>query len=412
MHEIIIINIGKLYGVLDEGVHLKRGAEMSHVHSIENAWLKIKEDKISDFGLMTDLELELEMEVLDAGGVTITAGFIDSHTHLAFPASREMEFEMKIKGCSYEEIAAAGGGILRSADVMQTLSEEVLVQQAMDRIKQCISFGSVALEVKTGYGLTVFSEVKQMRVNQKLKQISPIPIKSTLLGAHAIPLMYKDKKEEYVDLVIQDMISLAPEYDVDYIDVFCETGFFSPEEAIQIMTEGQRWGLLPKIHANQLGHSGGVQAGVLCNALTVDHLEFLGDEEIEVLKSSPTLPVALPGCSFYLNMRYAPGRKIIDSGLPLVLASDFNPGSCPSSNLQFIFSLACIKMKLTPEEAFNALTINAAAAINMEKELGSITIGKNASLLFYPKGTTLSHIPYYFSMQKPEKVMINGFFYE
>lgn len=408
--DILIKHIGTLYGILPAHIHRLAGKEMNNVGEISNAWMLIKHGVIADFGEMVSCpDLHDNCTVIDAEKATITPGFIDSHTHIAFPATREKEFEMKIKGASYAEIAVAGGGILNSALAMQGIGEELLIQQAKDRILECIGFGTVAFEIKSGYGLTTESELKQLRVIQVLKKQVPVTLKATLLGAHALPKIYADDRQSYINKVLFEMIPQAVEKQlVDYIDVFCESGFFTTQETDLILKQGISYGLKAKIHANQLAISGGVQVGIANNALSVDHLESMGENEIQALQQSETLPVALPGCSFYLNMPYAPGRKIIDAGLPLVLASDFNPGSCPSGNLLFVWSLACIQMKLTPNEAFNALTINAASAIELEKELGSITVGKRASLLFFKPNTTLVVIPYHFSMSKPTKVMVDG----
>jgi imidazolonepropionase len=408
--DILIKHIGTLYGILPAHILRLAGKDMNNVGEISNAWMLIKHGVIADFGEMDSCPaLHDNCTVIDAENAVITPGFIDSHTHIAFPATREKEFEMKIKGASYAEIAAAGGGILNSALAMQGMDEVSLIRQAKDRIFECIGFGTVAFEIKSGYGLTTESELKQLRVIQALKKQVPVPLKATLLGAHALPKKYADNRQDYINKVLFEMIPQAVEQQlVDYIDVFCESGFFTTQETDLILKQGVKYGLKAKIHANQLAISGGVQVGIANNALSVDHLESMGENEIQALQQSETLPVALPGCSFYLNMPYAPGRKIIDAGLPLVLASDFNPGSCPSGNLLFVWSLACIQMKLSPNEAFNALTINAANAIELAHELGSITVGKRASLLFFKAQTSLVKIPYHFSMSKPFKVMIDG----
>lgn len=407
----LIKNIGNLFGILDiDKKHLK-GPEMSNVNSIQNAWIYIKNGKIIDFGPMDSIPEMSDIQIIDAEKQVVLPGFIDSHTHIIFPKTREEEFKMKIAGKSYEEIAKAGGGILNSARAMQSKTKEELYENALQRIKDCIKTGTVAFEIKSGYGLTTESELKMLETATMLRDLELVPIKRNLLGAHAIPAEYKENRRAYIDKVLNEMIPKVAERGLaDYVDVFCETGFFTPEEAEEIMNTGKKFGLKSKIHANQLDISGGVQAGVKCGAISVDHLENIGGEEIAILKESSTYPVALPGCSFYLNMIYAPVRKMIDSGLALVLASDFNPGSCPSGNLLFVWSLACTKMKLMPEEAFNALTINAAAALEMSDSLGSITKGKTASLLFFRENTTLAMIPYHFAMSRPEKVMINGNF--
>ncbi|MCO6495285.1 MAG: imidazolonepropionase [Bacteroidetes bacterium] len=408
----LIKNIGILYGI--QPIEKKRltGNDIKTVTHIENAWLSFENGRITGFGNNTSLpELSHFEEIIDAEGDTVMPGLIDSHTHIIFPKTREEEFKMKIEGKSYEEIAAAGGGILNSAKAMQNMDSEDLFNTAMQRIQDCISMGTVAFELKSGYGLTTETELKILEVATRIKKLNLFHTKRTLLGAHALPPDYKQNRTAYIDKVKTEMIPLAIQKElVDYVDVFCENGFFTPEETEDILTIASQSGLKAKIHVNQLSVSGGVQVGVKCGALTVDHLENIGQAEIDILSGSSTMPVALPGCSFYLNMPYTPARAIIEAGLPLVLASDFNPGSCPSGNLLFVWSLACIKMKLLPEEAFNALTLNAAAALELQDELGSITIGKEASLLFFKPKTTLALIPYHFSMSKPNLVMIRGKF--
>ena len=411
--DILIRNIGILYGIQPTDKKILKGKEMSVVNEIRNAWLLISDGKIADFGENETEPILQNTKIFDAQNQTIMPGLVDSHTHIVFPKTREEEFKMKIEGKTYEQIAAAGGGILNSANATQVTSKEKLFEDALQRIKDCIKTGTVALEIKSGYGLTTESELKILEVASALRDLDLLPIKRTLLGAHAIPEKFKENRKGYIEKVKTEMIPLAIEKKlVDYVDVFCDKGFFTPEETEDILNTAKKLGIKSKIHANQLAISGGVQAGINCNAISVDHLEHIGTEEISALQHSTTLPVALPGCSFYLNMPYTPGRQLIDNGLPLVLASDFNPGSCPSGNLLFVWSLACIKMKLLPEEAFNALTLNAAAALELQEELGSISKGKKASLLFWKQGTTLAHIPYHFSMSKPEAVMLEGKFFE
>lgn len=410
----LIKNIGILYGIQPIEKERLSGVEMKFVNSIEDAWLSFENDKISDFGSNNTMPDESTFdEIIDAAGQTVMPGLVDSHTHIIFPKTREEEFKMKIEGKSYEEIAAAGGGILNSARAMQNMDKETLLASSMQRIYNCISTGTIAFELKSGYGLTTESEVKILEVATKIKSFNRFFVKRTLLGAHAIPPEYKQNRSAYINKIKNEMIPQTISQGlVDYIDVFCETGFFTTEETEDILTHAAQYGLKAKIHANQLSVSGGVQSGVKCGAISVDHLENIGQTEIDILMNSQTMPVALPGCSFYLNMKYTPARELITAGLPLVLASDFNPGSCPSGNLLFVWSLACIKMKLLPEEAFNALTLNAAAALELQHELGSITVGKEASLLFFKPKTTLALAPYHFAGLKPERVMLRGFFFE
>lgn len=391
------------------------GRDMARLESIPDAYLIIDGENISSFGKMKDLGGELESKksrwhkMIDASGKMVFPCWCDSHTHLVFPASREIEYIDKIRGISYEEIARRGGGILNSARKIHKATEKQLYQQSMDRLGEIISFGTGAVEIKSGYGLTAESEIKMLRVIKRMKESSPVTIISTFLGAHAIPIEYKADPGAYVDLVINEMIPLvAAEELADYIDVFCDRGFFSVEDTDRILNAGMKYGLRPKIHANELGLTGGVQVGVKYNALSVDHLEHLGDEEIEVLKNSETMPTVLPGASFFLGIPYAPVRKMIDSGLPVAMASDFNPGSSPSGNMQFILSLGCIKYKMLPEEAINAITINGAYAMGLENELGSIAVGKKANLFITKEIPTIQYMPYAFGSNKIETVILNG----
>jgi len=328
---------------------------------------------------------------------------------LVYAGSREIEYIDKIEGLSYEEIAKRGGGILNSAKNLHHTSEEELIEQALPRLKEIIAYGTGAVEIKSGYGLTVEDELKMLRVIKKLKSLSPLTIKATFLGAHAVPLKYKGKQNEYVDLIINEMIpAVAYEELADYIDVFCDKGFFSIEDTERILTAGMKYGLRPKIHANELDYSGGVQIGVKYNALSVDHLEFTGVDEIETLLNSETMPTVLPGAAFFLGMVYAPVRKMMNAGLPIALASDFNPGSSPSGNMQFILSLACIKYKMTPEEAINATTINGAYAMGLSEELGSIAKGKIANVFISKPIPTYQFMPYAYGSNKVETVLLNG----
>lgn len=392
---------------------LRKGVEMLHLNVIENAFLCIEDDKIAAFGPMNELSDELLYaqagERIDATGKMVFPSFVDSHTHLVYPASREAEYIDKIKGLSYEEIAKRGGGILNSARKMEIVSEEELLKDALNRLDEIISFGTGAVEIKSGYGLTLESELKMLRVIKKLKELSPLTIKSTFLGAHAIPLEYRGKQERYVDLIIHEMLPrVAEEQLADYIDVFCDTGFFTVKDTERILEAGMKYGLRGKIHANELDYSGGIQVGVKYNALSVDHLEFTGDEEIEALLDSETMPTILPGAAFFLGMRYAPVRKMIDAGLPVAMASDFNPGSSPSGNMQLILSMACILYKMLPEEAINATTLNSAYAMELSEKMGSIAIGKKANLFITKEIPSIAFLPYYYGSNKVETVILNG----
>jgi imidazolonepropionase len=392
---------------------LRKGAEMLHLNVIENAFLYVESDKIAGFGKMDELPDAMKHIVaddrMDVTGRMVFPSFVDSHTHLVYPTSREAEYIDKIKGLSYEEIAKRGGGILNSARKMQSISEEELLKDALKRLDEIISYGTGAVEIKSGYGLTLESELKMLRVIKKLKQLSPLTIKSTFLGAHAIPLEYRGKQEKYVDLVINEMLPrVAEEQLADYIDVFCDTGFFTVEDTERILATGQKYGLRGKIHANELDFSGGIQAGVKFNALSVDHLEFIGDQEIEALVKSETMPTILPGAAFFLGMQYAPARKMIDAGLPVAMASDFNPGSSPSGNMQLILSMACILYKMLPEEAINATTLNTAYAMDLSDEMGTIAIGKKANVFITKEIPSIAFLPYYYGANKIETVILNG----
>ncbi len=411
---ILIKNIKELVQVEDKPVKFVAGADMAKLNTLKNAWVFIKDGLIDDFGSMTNFdeskfEEEDELIELDATGRMVFPSFCDSHTHLVYPDSREIEYIDKIKGLSYEEIAERGGGILNSAKKMQQVSEDELYESAMIRLNEIMMMGTGAVEIKSGYGLTTESELKMLRVIKRLKQDHPITIKSTFLGAHAIPMEYKAKQSEYVDLIINEMIpQVAAEDLADYIDVFCDKGFFTVEDTDRILNAGMKYGMRPKIHANELDYSGGIQVGVKYDALSVDHLEFTGDEEIEVLKNSSTMPTVLPGAAFFLGMVYAPVRKMMDAGLPVALASDFNPGSSPSGNMQLILSMASILYKMLPEEAIHATTLNTAYAMGLEEELGSIAKGKKANLYITKEIPTYEFMPYYYGDNKVEKVIING----
>lgn len=411
----LITNIKSLYGVLDKSITLKRGAEMADFAKIDNAYLLVEDRKIKEFGAMADLEKSPNLQIcksanqIEAKGKIVLPSFVDSHTHIVFAKSREDEFVMKIKGASYEEIAAAGGGILNSARRLQETSEDDLFNDAWSRLQELMQKGTGAIEIKSGYGLTVKDEIKILRVIKRLKEKAPIPVKATFLGAHAYPAEYRENHQGYLDLIINEMLpAIAQEGLADYIDTFCETGFFSVEETSQVLEAGAKYGLKAKIHGNQLDYSGGVQVAIKHNAVSVDHLEHTGDAEIEALRNSTTLPVGLPGCSFYLGLPYTPARKIINANLPFVIASDYNPGSSTAGDMRFITALGCIKMKLTPEEAFNATTINGAAALELSNEVGSITEGKRANFIITKEIPSLAWIPYAHQSNWIDSVYING----
>jgi len=412
---ILITNIKKLVQVETKPVKFRAGKQMSELPFIENAWLAIEDGNISSFGEMTNLKpvspkgrLNLK-HTLDATGRMVFPCFCDSHTHLVYPASREIEYVDKIKGLSYEEIAKRGGGILNTAKKMKETTVAELVDSALERLEEIIKLGTGAVEIKSGYGLDTEQELKMLYAIRKLKELSPVTIKATFLGAHSIPLEFRGRQSEYVDMVINEMIPMvAAEELADYIDVFCDKGFFTVEDTERILMAGMKYGLLPKIHANELDYSGGIQAGVKYNALSVDHLEYTGDEEIEALKGSDTMPTILPGAAFFLGMSYAPARKMINASLPVAMASDFNPGSSPSGNMQLILSMACILYKLTPEEAINTVTINSAYAMGVEDELGTIAVGKKANIFITKEIPTLEFMPYSYGSNKVETVILNG----
>jgi imidazolonepropionase len=409
----LISNIKMLAGILDKKILLKKGAEMGVLDVIENAYLIIENDCIFGFGKMEDLSEGLQdiniSHKINANNGMVLPAFVDSHTHLVFANWREEEFEMRIKGKSYEEIAAAGGGILNSAKKLQSMSEDELFIKALERLNQVVKQGTGAIEIKSGYGLTVLDELKMLRVIAQLKSVSPIPVKATFLGAHAFPTEYKNNRKGYIDLIINEMLPIiAKENLADYFDVFCDQGFYTVEEADVLLTAAAKYNLKPKIHANELGYTGGVQVGVKHHALSVDHLEYTGKEEIDCLLNSNTMPVGLPNCSFFLGIPYMPARAMIDAGLPVCLASDYNPGSSPNGRMGFVVSLACTQMKLTPEEAINATTINGAYAIELSETHGSITIGKKANLIITKPISSLAYIPYNFGNDSVESVLMNG----
>ena len=406
MGSILIRNIRILYQTDDGKRTLVRGKEMQSVPFMENAWLLLDKGLIQAYGPMSSCPDRAD-EMIGATDRLVLPAFCDSHTHLVFAKSREEEFVMRIKGRSYEEIAASGGGILNSARRLQETDASALLDSALQRLEEIRSFGTGAVEIKSGYGLSLESELKILRVVRELKEQSNLLIRATFLGAHAIPVAYKQNREAYIRLVTDEMIpAVAAEGLADYCDVFCEQGFFTPEETDRILEAGWKYQLKPRIHANQLAVSGGVQAGVRNNAVSVDHLENITEAEINCLLESNTLPTALPSCSFFLNLPYAPGRAMIDAGLPLVLASDYNPGSTPSGNIPFLLSLACIKMRLTPEEAINAVTINGAAAMEWSDRIGSIAPGKEARVIITRPMERIDYLPYAFGGRHIERTIL------
>lgn len=391
------------------------GKDMARLGILENAYLLVEEDKIAGFGKMEDLNREVVyaggdiVKEIDVTGRLVMPSYCDSHTHLVYAGSREIEYIDKIRGLSYEEIAKRGGGILNSCERIRKASEEELFDAAYDRIQEIAGFGTGAVEIKSGYGLDTESELKMLRVIRRLKAETPLLIKSTFLGAHAVPLEYKGRQTEYVDLIINEMIPMvAAEELADYIDVFCDKGFFTVEDTDRMLNAGMKYGLRAKIHANELDYSGGVQVGVKYNAISVDHLECMGEEEIACLLESETMPTVLPGAAFFLNMPYSPVRKMIQAGLPVALASDYNPGSSPSGNMKFIMSLGCINYKMLPEEVINATTLNSAYAMGVEEEAGSIAVGKLANFYITTPISGIEYLPYAYTADLIEAIFLKG----
>lgn len=399
-------NIKSLQGIRSNPSFFVKGKDLAVLEQLENAYLLIEDGLIMDFGRMHG-ELEQVDEVIDCAGSFVLPAWCDSHSHIVFAESRHREFRMRIEGATYQEIAAAGGGILNSAQKLGLKEEDLLYQDAAMRLEEMISYGVGAVEIKSGYGLSFESEVKMLQVIRRLKENYPIPIKATFLGAHAIPKQYKDNRTAYIDEICDTMLPfIAQERLADYCDVFCDEGYFTVEETRRIIDRAASFGMRAKIHANELAVSGGVQVACEMNALSCDHLEEITDEEIRVLKDSMTIPTVLPGTSFFLGINYAPVRKMIDAGLGVCLATDYNPGSTPSGNVPFLLSLACIKMKMTPEEAVNAMTINGACALELEEELGSITRGKKAHLIITEPLDDLSEMMYYYGRNNIRNVVI------
>ncbi|MCK7529974.1 MAG: imidazolonepropionase [Marinilabiliales bacterium] len=407
---LIIYNTGMLVQTRAENVAFVAGKDMADLPVVEKGWLLIEDGIIAAYGPMESLpSFSSDLNRLDAGGGFVFPAFCDPHTHLVYAGSREKEYTDKIRGLSYEEIAMRGGGILNSARLLHDTSEEELFRQSMERVREIISFGTGAVEIKSGYGLTTEDELKMLRVIRRIKQESPLTVRSTFLGAHAVPASYQGNRSGYVDLIVNEMIpAVAAERLADYIDVFCDRGFFTVEETARILEAGARHGMRPKMHANELDYSGGIQTGVKYRALSVDHLEFTGDEEIAALLGSGTMPTLLPGAAFFLGMTDPPARKMIDAGLPLAMASDYNPGSSPSGNMKLVMSLGCIRLRLLPEEAINAVTINSAYAMGLEETHGSVTVGKKANLFITKKIPSYEYMPYAYGSNLVETVILNG----
>lgn len=413
---LVIKNIGFLINATGNKVLKSCGKEMASLSPIKDAWMFCEAGKFHSWGAMehfqekmNQLDAAQNATVIDAHGGMVGPSWCDSHTHIVYAAPREQEFVDRINGLTYEEIARKGGGILNSAKKLADAPEELLLQEAYSRIMEVVNFGTGAIEIKSGYGLSVEGELKMLRVIKQLKAISPIPVKATFLGAHALPVSYKENRNGYIRLIIDKMLPvIADEGLADYCDVFCDRGFFTVEETDQILEAGWKYNLRPKIHANELDFSGGIQVGVKHNALSVDHLEFTGNEEIELLMQSDTMPTILPSTAFFLKLKYAPARKMIDAGLPVALATDYNPGSSPSGNMPFVLSLACIHMGMTPEEAINAATINGAYAMDLSDEMGTITPGRRASFYITKPLSSVAFLPYAFGSNLISEKYIDG----
>ena len=406
---LLIKNIGTLAGILPADVLCLRGSEMNSAEQLHNAYLVAEDGIIARFGSMEELgEVEAD-EVVDAEGRVVFPAFCDSHSHIIYAGSREGEFRDKIAGMTYEEVAARGGGILNSADRLAEASEEELYEAAAKRAWRMIRSGAATLEIKSGYGLTLESELKMLRVARRLQQTLPATIKATFLGAHAVGRAFKGRQSDYVRHVCEDMMPAVAEQGIaEFVDVFCDRGFFTPEETAEILECGKRYGLRPKIHANELASSGGVQVGIRYGALSVDHLEEANEQDVKDLAASNTIPTVLPGASFFSNLPFAPARAMIEAGLPVAIASDCNPGSSPSGNMMFLWSLGCIKMRLTPEEALSALTINGAAALGLSADRGAISVGRRADIVVSKPVPSLAYLPYSFGEELVEHTIIGG----
>lgn len=412
MSKLLLKNISALLSVYKNAPQKLSGAEMKKLPVIENAWLACDNGLIADFGSMDDfpgITNWKNLEVIDCTGKTVMPSFADSHTHIVYAGNRSQEFVDRINGLTYEEIYNRGGGILNSAKKLRGTSENDLFEQALERLKEIISQGTGAVEIKSGYGLNVESELKMLRVIRRLKETNLIPVKATFLGAHAIPEEFKNNKQGYIDLIINEMLpAIEKENLAEFIDIFCEKGYFDEHETKRILEAGKKYGLVPKVHAEQMSHSNGIKAAVECNAISADHLEFCSDDDIALMKKSDIMPTILPGAAFFLNLQLPPARKMIDAGLAVAFASDFNPGSSPSGNMKLMMSLACIQYKLTPEEAINATTINTAYAMNLQNEVGTITNGKLANLIITKEINNYGFLPYAFGSDLIDTIILNG----
>jgi len=410
--KLLLKNIKTLVGVYDNAPGKVSGSEMKELPCLNEAWLACDNGLISTFGTMNEfpgIENWKDLEVIDCSNKIVMPGFVDSHTHLVYAGNRENEFAERINGLSYEEIAKRGGGILNSAKKLRDTSEDDLFEQSKKRLLEIISQGTLAVEIKSGYGLDTASELKMLRVIKRLKELHLIPVKATFLGAHAVPPEFKENKKGYIDLIINEMLpAIAKEKLADFIDVFCEKGYYTAEETKTILEAGKKYGLKGKLHAEQLSHSNGIKTAIECNALSVDHLEFCNDEDIALLKNSNTIPTILPGAAFFLNLQLPPARKMIDAGLPLAFASDYNPGSCPTGNMKLMMSMACIQYKLNPEEAINAVTLNSAFACDLSNEVGSISPGKKANLIITKEISSYTFLPYAFGSDLIDQIILNG----
>jgi len=407
--KLLLVNIKELLQVREKAPIKLSGMEMKELPTLKNAWVFINHGVIEDYGTMDKMGPHQGFKTIDCHGKIVLPAWCDSHSHIVFAGNREQEFVDRINGLSYQEIAEKGGGIVNSAKKLQESSEEDLYHQSAARLEEVMRLGTGAIEIKSGYGLTTEAELKMLRVAKKLAENYSITIKATFLGAHAIPTEFKNNKAGYLDLLCNEMLpKIAEEKLAEYVDVFCEEGYFSVANMERILSEGKKYNLIPKVHVNQFNSIGGIAAAVKHNALSVDHLEVLTDEDLEVLKNSKTMPVALPSCSYFLSIPYTPGRKIIDAGLPLALATDYNPGSTPSGNMNFVIATACIKMRLTPEEAINAATVNGAYAMGLSRTHGSITKGKMANLIITKPIPSYGYLPYAFGSNLIDSVIING----